>query len=149
MKIYIASSWKNQHGVEMLTALLREKDHEVISWIENCNLEGKQGLEFEKWIKTEQADESFSFDTDGATQSDLVIYYAPSGKDACAELGAAWATGVPIIGLYAKGEDLGLMRKMVRRWYGRYTELLEAVEAFEIKYSLKKKTINETKMQQL
>jgi len=35
MKIYIASSWKNQHGVEMLTALLREKGHVVVSWVEN------------------------------------------------------------------------------------------------------------------
>ena len=30
MKIYIASSWKNVHAVEMLTALLRDKDHEVL-----------------------------------------------------------------------------------------------------------------------
>lgn len=39
MKIYIASSWKNQHGVEMLTKLLREKNHTVVSLNEIENYE--------------------------------------------------------------------------------------------------------------
>ena len=133
MKIYIASSWKNQHGVEMLTHLLRENGHEVISWVENNYGETHNHVTkkffFEDWVKTSDADASFNFDTDGATQADLLIYYGPAGKDACAELGAAWGKGVPIIGLYAKGEDLGLMRKMVIHWYERYTHVLEAVEA--------------------
>lgn len=134
MKIYIASSWKNQHGVEMLTSLLRAKGHEVISWVENNYGENHNHVtkkfSFEEWVNGDEAVSSFVFDTDGATKSDLVIYYAPSGKDACAELGAAWASNVPIIGLYAKGEDLGLMRKMVTKWYGRYTEIIEAVEEY-------------------
>ncbi len=142
MKIYIASSWKNQHGIEMLTALLREKGHEVISWVENNYGENHnhvtKAFSFEEWVNSNEAFQSFVFDTDGATKSDLVIYYAPSGKDACAELGAAWASGVPIIGLFAKGEDLGLMRKMVTKWYGRYTEILEAVE----EYNLSVETLN-------
>ncbi len=138
MKIYIASSWKNQHGVEMLTALLRERGHEVISWVENNygethNHVTKQ-FSFEEWVNSDEANQSFDFDTNGATTSDLVIYYAPSGKDACAELGAAWASGVKIIGLYAKGEDLGLMRKMVEGWYDRYTDLLEAIETINAEF---------------
>lgn len=132
MKIYIASSWKNQHGVEMLTTLLRNKGHEVISWVENNYGEDHNHVtkkfSFEQWVNSSEADQSFRFDTHGATKSDLVIYYAPSGKDACAELGAAWASCVPIIGLYAKGEDLGLMRKMVTFWYNRYTEILDHVD---------------------
>lgn len=135
MKIYIASSWKNQHGVEMLTALLREKGHEVVSWVENNYGEDHNHVtkkfSFEEWVNSPEADQSFNFDVNGATKSDLVIYYGPSGKDACAELGAAWASDVPIIGLYAKGEDIGLMRKMALKWYFRYTEILEAVEEFQ------------------
>jgi hypothetical protein len=34
MKIYIAASWKHQHAVEMLTVLLRERNHEVLSFVE-------------------------------------------------------------------------------------------------------------------
>lgn len=135
MKIYIASSWRNQHGVEMLTELLREQGHQVISWVENNYGENHNHVtkkfSFEEWVNSSEADQSFIFDTDGATKSDLVIYYGPSGKDACAELGAAWSAGIPIIGLWAKGEDLGLMRKMVKKWYTRYTELLLAVDVID------------------
>lgn len=132
MKIYIASSWKNQHGVEMLTALLREKGHEVISWIENNFGEDHNHVtkkfSFEEWVTSPESDQSFEFDTNGATRCDLLIYYGPSGKDACAEMGAAWASGVPIIGLFSKGEDLGLMRKMASGWVYGYKELLYIVD---------------------
>lgn len=134
MKIYIASSWKNQHGVEMLTALLRQNGHEVASWVENNYGENHnhvtKAFPFEEWVNSSEADQSFEFDTKGATECDLLIYYGPAGKDACTELGAAWGKGVQIIGLYAKGEDIGLMRKMVSAWYSRYTDLLTAVELF-------------------
>ena len=134
MKIYIASSWKNQHGVEMLTALLREKGHEVISWIENNfgELETIRELSFEKWMKTEGAQRSFEFDTNGAATSDLVIYLSPSGQDACAEVGIAWAKNIPIFGLYAKGEGIGLMRKMMVEWFERFPDLLDAVDKLKI-----------------
>lgn len=64
--------------------------------------------------------------------SDLVIYISPSGKDAAAEVGMAYAKGVPIIGLYAKGENFGLMRKMMHDWCFRYTEVLIMVEHFDL-----------------
>ena len=134
MKIYIASSWKNQHTVEMLTSLLRDKGHEVLSFVENNYGEGhsaKKPMDFENWILTEQADNSFEYDTSGAKYSDLMIYISPSGKDAAAECGIAWAMDIPILGLYAKGEDFGLMRKMMTRWYERYTDLLSDIDEYE------------------
>lgn len=131
MKIYIASSWRNQHGVQMLTQVLRNAGHTVISWIENSNKEmvraGIIDFDFEEWVATEDSNQSFEFDTNGATTCDVFIYYAPAGKDACAELGAAWASGILIIGLYAKGEDLGLMRKMVSQWFTTVDELIEYI----------------------
>ena len=135
MKIYIASSWKNQHAVEMLTSLLREKGHDVFSFIENNYGEGhsaKKPMNFEKWVNTEMAERSFEYDTNGATTSDLVIYISPSGKDAAAECGMAWAKKIPIIGLFAKGEDFGLMRKMMFRWFERYTDLLSYVQEMSL-----------------
>ena len=138
MDIYIASSWKNQHGVEMLTQLLRKKGHTVISWVENNygethNHVTKQ-FSFEDWMKTEESEQAFKFDTDGAMNCDLLIYYGPAGKDACAELGAAFGKGTPIIGLYAKGEDLGLMRKMISSWHERIPDLLDQVDFWEKQY---------------
>ncbi len=122
MKIYIASSWRNQHAVEMLTSILRDAGHEVVSFIEEERLNR---------ITDEQLDtatEKFDYDTKGATTSDLVIYLSPSGCDAWAEVGAAWAAGVPIFGLWAKSEAVGLMRHMVADWSRNYHELLAAVK---------------------
>ena len=135
-RIYIASSWKNQHAVELLTSKLREQKHEVLSFIENnygenpnaSTNEKSKKFDFEEWMKSPMANKSFDYDTRGASQSDLVIYISPSGKDAAAEIGIAWASGVPILGLYAKGEDFGLMRKLVTRWHNRWPDLMKDID---------------------
>jgi len=132
MKIYIASSWKNQHAVEMLTDLLRTKGHDIHSFVEKavCD-EGRTNIkfDFEQWINSNDGYEKFQYDTTGATKSDLVIYVGPSGTDAWAEIGAAWAVGRPILGLWAKGEQAGLMRRMVI-WFADFRELLEGVDEY-------------------
>lgn len=130
MNIYIASSWKNQHAVELLTAALRDQGHTVISWIENNYGEDHgpdKPLDFEAWIKTPSAERSFTFDTTGAAQCDLFIYASPGGKDAAAECGIAYGAKTPTMwALWAKGEDFGLMRKMFDRWFTRASDLLTA-----------------------
>jgi hypothetical protein len=132
MRIYIASSWKNQHGVEMLTALLRENGHHVISWIENSYEEelyvGYDNMR--KWIHSENGIKAFDFDTSGAINCDLLIFYTYAGNDAHAELALAWQNGTPIIGLYQKGYEEGLMSKMVNVWCYRYTEVLTHVKEY-------------------
>lgn len=129
MTIYIASSWKNQHAVEMLTALLRDRGHKVKSFVEQ---EGSAGhfakLPFNEWVDSSDGQECFEYDTSGATDSDLVIYVGPSGIDAWAEIGAAWSRGVNIVGLWAKGEQVGLMRRMIPTWFPNYRELLKWFE---------------------
>lgn len=136
MKIYIASSWKNQHAVEMLTEMLRTRGHEVLSFVENSHGEqaahlatdnGKP-IDFEQWVWSERGRRSFDYDTTGATTADLVIYIGPSGCDAWAELGAAWAKKVPIFGLIAKGEQVGLMRRMLDGWFANYREVLKQID---------------------
>ena len=129
-KIYIASSWKNQHAVEMLTDILRDKGYEVLSFVDKAvNDEGRINIkfDFEQWIASNDGEQKFQFDTDGATKSDLVIYIGPSGTDAWAEVGAAWASDVPIIGLWAKGEPAGLMRRMIW-WTKDFRELLVIID---------------------
>ena len=130
MRIYIASSWKNQHAVEMLTENLELSGHEVVSFVREAKSTEKVLALKDKdaWIESESGEQKFSFDLDGACRSDLVIYIGPSGTDAWAEVGAAWASRVPIVGLWAKGEQAGLMRRMVLKWYADYRELLGYVE---------------------
>ena len=84
-------------------------------------------MPFEDWIQTEKADQSFKYDSLGAMTSDLVIYIGPSGMDAAAELGMAYAKGKLILGLWSKGESFGLMRKMITVWFDNYKELLRTV----------------------
>jgi hypothetical protein len=129
VKIYIASSWKNQHAVEMLTKFLRDAGHVVKSFVEHEGAGGLWGkVSFEEWVDSADGADCFEYDTSGATDSELVIYIGPSGVDAWAEVGAAWARGVPIVGLWAKGEQAGLMRRMVEKWFKDYTRLLEWLE---------------------
>lgn len=130
MKIYIASSWKNQHAVEMLTDLLRDKGHQVCSFVEKAvSDKGRTNIkfDFDQWVHSEDGWEKFKYDTDGAIKSDLVVYIGPSGTDAWAEVGAAWGCGVTVIGLWAKGEPAGLMRHMLT-WFNNFRELLDAIE---------------------
>ena len=135
MKIYIASSWKNQHAVEMLTDLLRKDGHTVVSFVENSRGEGygpgKQKFDLVYWIKSVEGKRCFHYDTEGATRSDLVIYIGPSGIDAWAEIGAAWASNIPIYGLWAKGEQIGLMRRMIlaENWFYNYKDLLSSLKS--------------------
>ena len=126
MRIYIASSWKNQHAVEMLTENLELSGHEVVSFVREAKSTEKvlELKDKDAWIESESGEQKFFFDLDGACRSDLVIYVGPSGTDAWAEVGAAWASRVPIVGLWAKGEQAGLMRRMVACWFGDFRELL-------------------------
>jgi lipid-binding SYLF domain-containing protein len=131
--VYIASSWKNQHAVELLTERLRNQGWKVLSFVENNYGEGHgpdKKMDFEAWVKTQEADRSFAYDTQGATSADLVVYIGPSGTDAWAEVGAAWSVAVPVIGLWSKGEPAGLMRKMMVAWFNRAEELLTATKTF-------------------
>lgn len=136
MKVYIASSWKNQHGVELLTKELRtHQSIEVASWIENNYGENHNHVtkkfDFETWVNSKESDQSFEFDTNGAGSCDLFIYYGPAGKDAAAECGIAFAKGIPMLGLHAKGEDFGLMRKMFLNWYSRIDVLIIVVKLLQ------------------
>lgn len=141
MKIYIASSWKNQHAVEMLTFLLRKEGFEVISWVENNYRENHnyvtQKFDFETWVKSSESNKSFEFDTKGVLSCNIFIYIGPAGKDAAAECGICYGQKmrgyyIPMLALKAKGEDFGLMRKMFDSWYERYDDLLTAIKEIKI-----------------
>lgn len=135
LTIYIASSWKNQHAVQMLTAELRKRGHTILSFVENNHGENKvhsgshkKEVPFEEWVWSDAGLRSFRYDIDGATKADLVVYISPSGTDAWAEVGAAYGAGIPIIGLWAKGEQAGLMRRLVSKWFDEYTALLDEMD---------------------
>ncbi|MDR0828222.1 MAG: hypothetical protein LBN33_10215 [Desulfovibrio sp.] len=130
MHIYIAASWKHQHAVEMLSTLLEEQGHHVLSWLREGRPEEAffSRLELEHFISSEEGGRIFNFCSQAATSCDLVIYLGPSGCDAWAEVGAAYGRDVPILGLLAKSEEVGLMRRMIRSWHSSVDDLLQAVK---------------------
>lgn len=130
--VYIAASWRNEHAVVMLTKRLREIGFEVRSFVENNYGEGigfdPRLNNFKDWCASDDGRRAFEFDTDSATTCDCVVYIAPSGQDAWAEIGAAWSAKVPVYGLWAKGECVGLMRRMVKQWFVNYESMLDVLK---------------------
>ena len=132
MKIYIAASWKHEHAVELLTRELERMGHKVVSFV---RVAGRVPTGFDltpkldEWIASADGARKFAFDLKGATESDVVIYLGPSGADAWAEIGAAWAAKRTILALTAKGETIGLCRRMVTAWAPTIDILLEYVAA--------------------
>ena len=129
MRVYIAASFKHQHAVEMLTDKLEKLGIEVLSWLREGRPEEAflSRRELEHFILSTEGRRVFKFCADSATQADLVIYLGPSGCDAWAEVGAAYGTGVPIFGLLAKAEEVGLMRHMIACWCVSVEDLLGQV----------------------
>ncbi len=129
MRVYIAASWKHQHAVEMLTERLESMGHEIFSWLREGRPEEAflSKRELAGFINSEDGRRIFKFCVTSASTADLVIYLGPSGCDAWAEVGMAHGSGVPVLGLLAKAEEVGLMRHMVDAWFSSVNDLLDAV----------------------
>ncbi|MDR1359720.1 MAG: nucleoside 2-deoxyribosyltransferase [Deltaproteobacteria bacterium] len=129
MRIYIAASWKHQHAVEMLTERLEQAGHEILSWLREGRPEEAflSQRELAHFINSAAGRSVFQFCASSAIGADLLIYLGPSGCDAWAEVGAAYGRGIPILGLLAKSEEVGLMRHMLSSWHQSVGELLESV----------------------
>ncbi|GFM37978.1 hypothetical protein [Desulfovibrio psychrotolerans] len=128
--IYIAASWKHRLAVELLTERLEQLPIEVKSFVRNARTaEGAAALggDTTQWIASDDGRRKFEYDVHAATTADAVIYLGPSGCDAWAEVGAAYASGVPVLGVWAKGEQSGLMRRMVTHWYTSLHDLIQHV----------------------
>jgi hypothetical protein len=126
MKIYIASSWRNQHAVELLTWELERRGHAVLSFVRNGD--GWQpGFDFDSWLSTPAATKKFEWDRAAIESAGLVVYLGPAGCDAWAEVGYAVAQKKLVLGLTAKGEQIGLMRKLVY-WSSSLDVLLRTID---------------------
>lgn len=127
-RVYIAASWKHRLAVELLTAHLEAQgQYEVFSFVRNASkAEGRaaKGEDHAAWIASQDGFDKFMYDINAATTADVVIYIGPSGCDAWAEVGAAYASGRTILGIRAKGESIGLMQRMVDCWF----DSLEALQ---------------------
>lgn len=127
MKIYIASSFKNLHAVHLLRDQLQKMGHDVLDWSalapplpEGMPPEARRTL-----LDSDERGEIFDFCARACMEADAVIYMGPAGQDAAAEVGIAYASGVPVLGLAGPLEAPGLiLTRCVRQWFNRVEPLL-------------------------
>lgn len=130
MKIYIASSFRNLNAVSLLRSYLEDSGHTVLDFAAYAPpLPAGMPLEERRRVlDSDERGDIFAFCKKSCTSADLVIYLGPAGQDAAAEVGIAYASGVPVLGLSGPLEAPGLiLTKCVYRWVRDTTELFAAI----------------------
>jgi hypothetical protein len=127
MKLYIASSFKNLHAVHLLRDQLQNCGHILLDWSalapplpEAMPPETRRAL-----LDSDERGEIFDFCCQACRRADAVIYLGPAGQDAAAEVGIAFASQVPVLGLAGPLEAPGLiLNRCVSRWFAEVRELI-------------------------
>jgi hypothetical protein len=131
--IYIASSARNIHAVQLLRDVFREKGHTVIDWtFFALPLPTSMSPEERRTVlDSDERGEIFEVCARACASVDLVIYIGPSGQDAACEVGMAYAAGVPVYGLRGHLEAPGtILSKAVNVWFTDYNILVSAVDTY-------------------
>lgn len=134
MKIYIASSARNLHAVQLLRDLLIGQGHNILDWTvlapplaDSLTVEERR-----KALDSDERGDIYTFCEQSCRQAELLIYLGPSGQDAACEVGMGYAAGRPVIGLAAPTEKPGLiLTRAVNIWVRDVRACLELVERLE------------------
>jgi hypothetical protein len=135
LTIYIASSFRSLHAVQLLRDALADRCHKVRDWTQFAPPlpEGLTPEARRMMMDADARGEIFNFCAEACAQADLVIYLGPAGQDAAAEVGMAYVSGVPVFGLAGPLEQPGLiLTRAVTRWVSNAQELLDAVEEWAV-----------------
>ena len=129
LTIYIASSFKHLHAVQLLVRTLREHDCRILDWTEKAvPPEGLNAAARREWMDTDHGGEVFAFCATACKQAQLVIYLGTSGQDAGVEVGIAHGAGIPILGIRGPLESPGLMLYgAVTRWVDNIGDAIKLV----------------------
>ncbi len=126
MRVYVASSWRNEKQPAVVQAL-REAGHEVYDF--RNPTEGNHGFSWKQCQPTpppwsaEQtrevlrhpiAEEGFGFDFSAMKWADACVMVQPSGRSAALELGWCAGAGKLAIVLLADGQEPELMLKVAK-----------------------------------
>ncbi len=116
-QVYIITSRKNKTELDHVTEVLESRGFTVWNFVREAKLIETEAYEqgrVEEWIEDEYGYGNYKC-FQGAEEignSDLAIYIGPSGHDSWAQVGIAWATGIPIYAIVGADEPLGLMRHL-------------------------------------
>lgn len=132
-KIYLATSWKNEHYNRVLS-LLRDYGHEVYDFrekdfafsqlhpgdVEQLSAQDQQAL-----LDHPNSDKAFQADMRGLADADVLVMLYPCGNDAHVELGWATAMGLVTYVYINEGYRVGLMDKIASKFVFNDQQLLE------------------------
>lgn len=142
-KIYVASSWRNDHQ-QLVVAALKHQGHEVYDF---KNPPGKKGFSWsdvdplwKTWTMDEYRDtldcpvaiKSFLSDFTAMQQADICVLVMPAGRSASVEAGWMKGAGKKVIVFIPEFEVIEpeLMFSMFDRILISMPELTEAMKAF-------------------
>lgn len=143
MKIYVASSWRNEQQPFVVEALRKvghsvydfknpQKGDKGFSWKEidehwkTWNL-----LEFVEALESVPAITGFGLDSLAVKECDALVLLLPCGKSAHLEAGFAAGRGKPVFALIEKLEEPELMYKWFEGIYGSLANLIVGLYAYE------------------
>jgi hypothetical protein len=136
MKVYIASSFRNLNAVMLLRDCFRGQGHTVLDWTDKTPpLPAAMPLaERREALDADERGAIFDFCTHACGSADLVVYLGPAGQDAAAEVGIAWAAGVPVFGFAGPLEKPGLiLNRCVAQWFTEFEPFWDAVQDVHFK----------------
>lgn len=143
MRIYVASSWRNEQQPEVVQAL-RAVGHEVYDFRHPAP--GNDGFSWSEidpawrnWspdaylagLRHPRAEEGFFLDLDGLNWSDATVLVLPCGRSAHLEAGYAAGQGKPVIILLDETFEPELMYKMAWRCVTDIAAVLVALSEIE------------------
>ena len=134
MRIYIASSARNMHGVQLLRDSLEERGHQILDWTayapplaDHLSPEARRLA-----LDSDERGEIFALCAKACMEADLLIYLGAAGQDAACEVGMAYAAQVPVLGLAAPTEKPGLiLTRAVSVWFQDVKSLLAHIEKIQ------------------
>jgi hypothetical protein len=140
MKIYVASSWRNEYQPEVVDSL-RKEGHEVYDFRNPPN--GSQGFAWsdidEDWLSwtSDQyikalahpvAEEGFNSDFDGMKWADACVMVLPCGRSANTEAGWMKGAGKAVYVFTPIKQEPELMYKIYDGICGSWNQLLEMLQ---------------------
>lgn len=148
MRIYVASSWRNERQPSVVRAL-REAGHEVYDFRHPHMGPGQRGVGFSwstvdpdwrRWdaaafresLDHPRAVEGFEADFAGMNWADAFVLVNPSGRSAHLELGWATGAGKPAFILLEEGDEPELMYRLATRLCIGVASVLDALDQAEI-----------------
>lgn len=145
MKLYVASSWRNETYPIVVTRL-RNEGHQVYDF-RNPTQDGNStdggfrwryiDSDWEKWnvdqfiaaMNHPLSQEAFGKDMDALMSSELLVLVMPCGRSAHLEMGYAVGSGIPTI-IMMSNDEPELMYKMASAFAHNLDELVRLVEHF-------------------